>query len=248
MVPLIFLVLRLPGSLVTVLEVTLPSVADAQWVTWLRVVQVFCDPLQGFCNGLLFVVCSGRRSESQEQTSSTQGGDARPKSAGRGAFSDVPVDSDSSYSGYSDDHDGGGGRQKGAATAPNHIGFDYAAMPPDDSDMMLLDGDHGPNSSSTSCNGNSGIRGGGGGGGVNEGFGFGYGSSRGGGGDDDGGGALTSSNHLSAATTLSTVTLGEGFSFSESKRPTTLSSPDDPNFSPDQRRSSNLFRTRLDDD
>lgn len=38
--------LRLPGSLVTVLAFTAPSMINQAWVGWLQVLQVFCDPLQ----------------------------------------------------------------------------------------------------------------------------------------------------------------------------------------------------------
>lgn len=66
-VPIIFFILRLPGSLRTISLFIYPNSSDTQWDSVLSLIQTFCDPLQGFCNGILFVTCNSNASSDSDR-------------------------------------------------------------------------------------------------------------------------------------------------------------------------------------
>ena len=68
LVPVIFFLLRLPGSILTVWLYLEPDADIASGLgNVLRTAQVFCDPLQGFCNGVLFVACGAQAQHPQSE-------------------------------------------------------------------------------------------------------------------------------------------------------------------------------------
>merc|ERR1719295_1946529 len=57
LIPLFFVVLRSFGTL-RVLLVAVGAIAENGWIDdALSIGQAFCDPLQGFCNAVLFLLC-----------------------------------------------------------------------------------------------------------------------------------------------------------------------------------------------
>jgi len=57
LIPLIFLVLRAPGSVRVVLVYLEVIAKGGETDDLLAILQALCDPLQGFCNGVLFLLC-----------------------------------------------------------------------------------------------------------------------------------------------------------------------------------------------
>ena len=66
-VPIILFFLRLPGSAVTVMTYFFDDDRSVNGVvSTLKILQSFCDPLQGFFNGVLFVACNSTTSQDEE--------------------------------------------------------------------------------------------------------------------------------------------------------------------------------------
>ncbi|ETO28982.1 hypothetical protein RFI_08144, partial [Reticulomyxa filosa] len=60
LIPLVFVFLRMPGSLRNVIVYTTPSFQDTVWNTLLQYLQTAFDPAQGLCNAILFVATVSR--------------------------------------------------------------------------------------------------------------------------------------------------------------------------------------------
>lgn len=65
-VPIIFFILRLPGSVRTISLFISPNSSNTKFDIILSLIQTFCDPLQGFCNGILFVTCNSDASRDSD--------------------------------------------------------------------------------------------------------------------------------------------------------------------------------------